>query len=140
MEPATLGEAIALQPQWLMIWLAVLAGTNLAAVLFIIGRTKDTAGQGRWFIRPEAIAILAAFFAAGSLMEYLYQHYGYVRLLGLAHLVFWVPVYAWIALKRRYLHPMRSTLFGKYLLLYFVVSGASLIIDAVDVVRYFAGF
>ncbi|MFK7842674.1 MAG: hypothetical protein AB8B54_10450 [Sphingorhabdus sp.] len=133
-EPASLSEAIAMQPTWLLIWVGILAATNLASLLFIIGRKN-----GQWLFRPEALAILMAFLAAGSLMEYMYGQLGYVRLLGLAHLVFWVPVYAWIALKRRALYPPSQSLFGKYLLLYLLVSGISLVIDAVDVVRHFVG-
>lgn len=133
-EPATLAEAIALQPAWLLLWLGILVGANLAAVLFVVGRRQD-----KWLFRPEALAILIAFFAAGSLMEYMYGQYGYVRLLGLAHLVFWTPVYAWIYFKRRALHPPSQSLFGKYLVVYLVISGISLVIDLVDVVRYFVG-
>lgn len=133
-EPATLSDAIALQPSWLLVWIGILVTTNLAAVLFIFGR-KD----GEWLFRPEALAILAAFFAAGSLMEYMYGELGYVRLLGLAHLVFWIPAYAWIYLKRRQLHPPSESLFGKYLMVYLVINGISLVIDTVDVVRHFIG-
>lgn len=131
-EPTTLNEAIMMQPTWLRAWLVLLVSTNLAAVLFVVGRRA-----GKWIFRVEALVILAAFFAAGAYMNYLYAQYGYVRLLGLAHLVFWGPAYAWIW-TRRELHP-RTTLFGKYLLLYFVIDGLSLIIDAVDLVRYFIG-
>ena len=108
--------------------------TNLAAVLFVVGRR-----DGRWLFRPEALAILIAFFAAASLMEYLYGLYGYVRLLGLAHLLFWTPVYAWIYFRRRPLHPPSQSLFGKYLVVYLVINGISLVIDVVDVTRYFIG-
>ena len=133
-EPATLSEAIALQPVWLLGWIGILVATNLAAVLFVVGRR-----DGRWLFRPEALAILIAFFAAASLMEYLYGLYGYVRLLGLAHLLFWTPVYAWIYFRRRPLHPPSQSLFGKYLVVYLVINGISLVIDVVDVARYFIG-
>lgn len=133
-EPASLSEAIALQPSWLLVWIGILVVTNLAALLFVVGRR-----DGKWLFRPEAAAILIAFFAAGALMEYLYALHGYVRLLGLAHLVFWTPVYAWIYFSRRKRHPPSRSLFGKYLVLYLVINGLSLVIDAVDVVRYFIG-
>lgn len=131
-QPATLSEAIALQPSWLLLWVGILVTTNLAAVLFLFGRKN-----GKWLFRPEALAILAAFLAAGSLMEYIYGELGYVRLLGLAHLIFWIPAYAWIYFKRRQLHPPSQSLFGKYLLVYLLINGISLVVDAIDVIRYF---
>ncbi|MEE9433330.1 MAG: hypothetical protein V3V15_03730 [Sphingorhabdus sp.] len=133
-EPATLGEALMMQPAWLLIWLGFLGAANLGAVLFIVGR-KD----GKWIFRIEALAILLAFMAAGSFMEYLYGQHGYVRLLGLAHIVFWTPVYAWIWFKRRQLHPPSESLFGKFLVFYLLIDGISLVIDVIDVIRHFAG-
>lgn len=84
--PATLNDAITTEPLWLQAWVLLLVVANLAAVLFLIGR-KD----GRWLVRPEAIAIVASFVAAALFMEWLYEQVGYVRLLGLAHLLCWGP-------------------------------------------------
>jgi len=131
--PKSLAEAMATEPLWLRTWIQVLIVANLGAVLFVVGRT-----DGRWRVRPEPIAILVAFAAAGISMGALYEQVGYVRLLGLAHLVFWGPVFAWTLLVRRGLHPRRSA-FGVYLRFYLVIAGISLAIDALDVVRYLAG-
>jgi hypothetical protein len=70
-------------------------------------------------------------------MNWLYTQVGYVRLLGVAHLVFWTPVYVWVLLHRRTLQS--EGLFGKYVLLYLVVAGISLVIDLVDLIRYLLG-
>ena len=132
-DPATLSDAIALQPTWLKIWVGILVATNLASVLFLLKRV-DGKIRPRW----EALAILLSFLAAGTFMEWLYEQYGYVRLLGLAHLVFWTPIYIWIFNRRRELvgtYPV----FGKYILFYLLINGISLLIDAVDVIRYFTG-
>lgn len=130
--PANLNEAIATEPLWLQGWIGVLVVTNLAAALFVIGRR-----EGRWAVRPEPIAILASFGAAGVFMGWLYAQVGYVRLLGLAHLVCWGPVWAWLLSRRRAIGT--STLFGKYVHLYLVIAGASLLIDGIDVIRYLVG-
>lgn len=130
--PPTLNEAIATEPLWLRGWLVILVTANLAAVLFVVGRE-----EGRWRVRPEAIAILVSFVAAGVFMNWLYAQVGYVRLLGLAHLVFWGPVWAWILVRRRTIGS--DSLFAKYLLVYLVIAGLSLAIDAVDVVRHLLG-
>jgi hypothetical protein len=98
----------------------------------VIGRR-----QGRWLVRPEPIAIVASFVAAGIFMGWLYAQVGYVRLLGVAHLVFWGPVFARILSRRRAIET--DTPFGKYTHSYLAVAGTSLLIDAIDVVRYLLG-
>ncbi len=132
-DPATLGEAIAMQPFWLKSWMYLLGATNLVAVFFLAKRVA-----GKWRPRWEALAILIGFLAAGAFMEWLYEQYGYVRLLGLAHLVFWTPVYVWIFGRRRELVGAYA-IFGKYILFYLLMNGISLVIDLIDVIRYFTG-
>ena len=80
--PANLNAAIATEPAWLQGWVAVLVIVNLASILFVVWRDA-----GRWRVRLEPIAILVSFFVAAAFMGWLEQ-FGYVRLLGLAHLVF----------------------------------------------------
>tara|TARA_B110000971_G_C19865580_1_gene433689 strand:+ start:354 stop:773 length:420 start_codon:yes stop_codon:yes gene_type:complete len=130
--PATLGEAIALQPPWLMSYLYVLVAANLGAIFFIVQRTQDG-----WRPRYEAIAIVVAFLLAGEFMEYLYSQYGYVRLLGLAHLFVWTPVYIWVFTRRK--HFTDAPIFSKFVLFYLVMAGISLTIDTIDVARYLLG-
>lgn len=130
--PETLNAAIATEPMWLQVWVLLLVIANLGAIGFIA--TKQT---GSWRPRVEAIAILASFGAAALLMTWVYGRYGYVRLLGLPHLLFWGPVFVWLLL--RYRKGDFTSPFRKYLLFYFLIAGISLIVDASDVVRYFAG-
>ncbi len=130
--PPTLGEAIATEPMWLQAWLNVLGVVQLAGVLFVVGRV-----DGRWRVRLEPIAVLASLVAAVVLMGWLYGQVGYVRLLGLAHLVCWTPVYVWFL--RRRVDVGTGSLFGKWINAYLVVVGISLSIDVVDLIRYFLG-
>lgn len=130
--PATLNDAIATEPLWLQAWVGLLVVTNLAALLFAVGRR-----EGRFVVRPEAVAIVVSFVAAGVFMGWLYERVGYVRLLGLAHLLFWGPVWLWLVSRRRAIGT--DSLFGRYVLVYLAVAGASLGIDAIDVVRHLAG-
>ena len=133
MDYPTLGEAIsATQPAWLLAYLTVLVAANLGAVFFI---AKHTANG--WRPRYEAIAIVVSFLLAGEFMEYLYQQYGYVRLLGLAHIVFWTPVYAWIFTHRKDYET--TPYFAKFVVFYLVMAGISLTIDMIDVARYALG-
>ena len=84
--PSTLGEAIATEPVWLQAWVAVLVGAHLPAIAFAVGRDA-----GRWRLRLEPIAVLAGFAVAGVLGNWLYGQVGYVRLLGLAHMLVGPP-------------------------------------------------
>ena len=128
-----LGDAIwATQPAWLLAYLMVLVAANLGAMFFIAKKTP----QG-WRPRYEALAIVAAFLLAGEFMEYLYQQYGYVRLLGLAHIVFWTPVYAWIFTHRK--DYAAYPYFSKFVPFYLVMAGISLTIDVIDLLRYALG-
>jgi hypothetical protein len=123
---------MATEPAWLRGWILVLVATHFTAVLFLVRREN-----GRLGIRAEPLAILLSFFFAALFMNWLYAKVGYVRLLGLAHLVFWGPVWVWIASRRRALGT--ATWLGRYVHVYLGVAGLSLLIDAVDLVRYLAG-
>ncbi len=60
-----------------------------------------------------------------------------MRLLGLGHIVAWVPMLLWLVPRLRALDP--GTAFGRWLLAVVVLDLASLAIDFVDVGRYLAG-
>ena len=131
--PLSLNEAMATEPIWLQGWILVLVVVNLAALLFIVKRRED-GGVG---IRLESVAIVVAFLLAAAFMGRLYEQVGYVRLLGLAHLVCWGPVWTWLLTRRRVIGS--ASVFGKYIHAYLIVAGVSLAIDLLDVVRYIIG-
>lgn len=130
--PADLGAAIATEPMWLQVWVLMLGVANLAAMFFVITRQS-----GKVAVRVEAFAIIFSFLAAGVFMSWLYGKVGYVRLLGLPHLVFWLPVFVWLL--RKFLRGEFSAPFKQYLVVYFAIAGLSLVIDAADVARYLLG-
>ncbi len=130
--PLTLGEAIGTEPAWLQAWVFLLGFVHLAALVFAVGRTG-----GRWIVRPEPFAVIVSFVAAGIAMGWLYEQVGYVRMLGLAHVVCWTPAYAWVV-SRRHALP-RGSLYAKWVYAYLIIAGISLVIDVVDVVRYLVG-
>jgi len=120
------------EPAWLRAWLMVMVVTHFAAVLFILKRE-----DGRFGVRPEPIAMLVSFVAAALFMDWIYGQVGYVRLLGAAHLVFWTP--AWIFVASRAQQIGRTSVFGWYVHAYLLIAGISLVIDAVDVIRWALG-
>ena len=130
--PANLNQAIASEPMWLQAWVMLLVVANLAALLFVVGRR-----EGGLRVRAEPIAILVSFVAAAVFMSWLYTQVGYVRLLGLAHIVFWGPAWLWVLSRRRTIGT--ADRFGKYVHFYLGVAGVSLVIDVIDVVRYLLG-
>ncbi|MBL4819729.1 MAG: hypothetical protein JKY98_01890 [Gammaproteobacteria bacterium] len=130
--PATLGEAIATEPMWLQAWVMVLVIAQLGAVLFIVGRDN-----GNWIIRKECLAIIPGFFVAAMILNLLYAQFGYVRLLGLAHVIGWSGPFIWVLMRRKIIG--FASVYGKYIHFYLLISGLSLIIDSLDVVRYIVG-
>lgn len=69
--PPTLGEAIGTEPAWLQAWVFALGFVHLAALVFAVGRTG-----GRWIVRPEPVAVIVSFVAAGIAMGWLYEQVG----------------------------------------------------------------
>ena len=130
--PANLGDAIGTEPAWLQAWVLILGAVHIAAVAFVVGRDR-----GRWVIRHESISVVASLIAAALFMTWLYSQVGYVRLLGLAHLVCWTPVYLWILARRRTIGG--GTAFAMWIYAYLSIAGVSLVIDAVDVIRHLVG-
>lgn len=130
--PATLNDAILTEPMWLQGWVGLLVIANLLALVFVA--TKQS---GKWAIRKEAVAILISFFAAAVMMTWMYGRFGYVRLLGLPHLIFWGPVFVWLII--RYRKAEFAPPFSIYLAFYFLIAGISLVVDSIDVLRYLFG-
>ncbi len=113
-----------MQPPWLQVWVGWMGVVNiLGAIMFIR--------------RPEAKWVLVAMAGNIVLMNWLFAVYGYQRILGLAHVVFWTPlvIYLW----RRRPHWKVETLGGKWIALLFTTNLVSLVIDYMDVARYLAG-
>lgn len=106
------------------IWVGVLVVFNLLIPLFFITHL-------------EAQLAIGVLLAAGILMAWLTAYSGFTRLLGLGHLVFWVPLlgYLWSRLED---WPVEEPL-GLWLRVLLIINFISLIIDAIDVMRYFKG-
>ncbi len=120
----TFNEHIATQPSWIQIWLLILSVTNLAAVIFA-------------FFDRRAHWVLTAMLAVMIVMPEMFDRFGYTRILGLTHVIFWTPlvIYLWRARQPDDL----KTWVGRYLYLVIIVNGISLIIDYIDVARFLLG-
>lgn len=79
----TFQEAIAQQPQWVQLWLNVLlAGAFILPAVLLIWRQTRVAG----------IATIIVSLTAGFAVMWLYDRMGYVKLLGLPHVLLWTPL------------------------------------------------
>jgi len=121
-------DALATQPQWVrvwVLWMAVVTVGSLVVLLF----SKNT--------RRDALVVFALNAGNFAVMQWLYAQVGYVRLLGLPHIVFWTPLAAYLVWRLR-----TGTIRGPFrqvMWVLLVTISVSLIIDYVDVARYLLG-
>ncbi len=124
----TLSQAIALQPTWVQYWLYVLIFSIVVLPLTLL-IWKQT--------RVTAIITIAASFLAGFGVSKIFDHLGYVKLLGLPHIILWTPL-VWYLLQqtRREDMPLWPKRIMMVMLAVFITS---LAFDYVDVLRYVLG-
>ena len=117
-------ESIAQQPVWLQVWMGWMGFINLAAILFV-WKTREA----RW--------ALAAFLASAMTMSGLYEIFGYERILGLAHVLFWTPLLIWLFGRRKSIGRRGAP--AIYLHVLFATIGLSLVVDYYDVATFLIG-
>ena len=122
-------EALAQQPQWVQIWsFWIMAIVFAAAIVSLIQRGARRLG----------VAILALTALTSALSYWIFLELGFVRLIGLGHLVFWTPlvVILWRALRSPALPPTPA----RWLLWACLATlTVSLGFDLVDTIRYLMG-
>lgn len=125
----TFEEAVATHaPAWVGIWLDILffSAIVLPLSLVIWKATRLTA----------LFVFIAAVFNVVGVMT-LYQQLGYVRLLGLPHIIAWTPlaIHLWFKMKSPDVSAMPRVITG----IAFTTIMISLAFDYVDLIRYIAG-
>lgn len=110
-------------PKFWAAWLGLLALLNgLGGLVFISS--------------PEGLWTLVIFLASAMLMMGLFRAFGFVRLLGMGHIL-WVPLVFWLA-SRLGAAPETGWL-RLWMTAVIVVNATSLVIDVIDVIRYLRG-
>ncbi len=109
-------------PVWLG-WVAILMGVNMVAPLVYLPA-------------PEAVWTLAAFMAAAALQMIMFGRLGFVRLLGIAHFL-WFPLVVWMCARMDTV-PSGSSMYW-WMMSVVVLNSVSLTIDVADVGRYLVG-
>ena len=105
------------------LWLMLLVAANMVAPLFFLHHL-------------ESQMVLGTMLASMALMTFLTARFGFTRILGLGHIL-WVPMLAYLFTR---LGDIPTTdAFGVWMRALIVLNSLSLVIDAVDVIRYIAG-
>ena len=112
-------------PAWVQVWVAgILVPVNAAAFWFL----ESPAG---WWAALAALLVLVSNYPIMLACQ------GMSRLMSLPHLIIWVPLQAFLLNRLTFDNPVSPEL-GLILAL-LVVNGVSLVFDAVDSWRWFAG-
>lgn len=109
---------LAKQPLRVSIWVLILAVANMASLLF--------------WAAPIAKAIFIVFVISAIAMMIFYSCFGFEKILGIAH-VFWIFLVPFMLLEL----PFYDGVFFLYLLVLSLLLTVSLILDAIDVWKYF---
>jgi hypothetical protein len=124
----SLTEAIAQQPTWVQMWLNVLLlGAFILPLALLIWRETRLAG----------VATIAASVIAGFAVDWLYGQMGYVKLLGLPHIILWVPlvIYLWSLQGKDHVRPWPRRIIWAIVAILCI----SLAFDITDSVRWLLG-
>ena len=128
MPPMSFAEAMAAQPTWVVIWMNVLllGGFILPVALLIWPETRLAGLFSLLGNAANAVAVTS-----------LYNTMGYVKLLGLPHILLWGPLVVYlVAIARR---PATRVWPRRIALAVGAVLGVSLAFDIVDVARWLLG-
>jgi len=119
---------VAKLPQWVQIWINILVPVLLigTVVLFFNAAT-----------RKLAVVCLVLLVLGGATVIFLHSQMGMVRLLGLGHIIFWLPLLI-IMVKRLRTHSLTGV-FRFAMIVIAVTLTATLAFDIVDVVRWIIG-
>ena len=105
------------------IWLMLLVTANVVTPFFFLHRL-------------EARVVLGTILASMTLMTLLTARFGFTRIVGLGHIL-WIPMLAFLLTRLGGIPAVDA--FGVWIRALFVLNGISLVIDAVDAIRYIAG-
>ena len=115
-------EHILNEPFWLKLWIFWMVFLNSASILFVR--------------RPEGRWALAAWLANLFTMNWLFEEFGYTRILGLAHVLWWTPLVVYLFRRRA---SFGEGTFGGWARWLAITNAASLAIDTLDVARWALG-
>jgi len=107
------------------VWVMLLGGVNFVGGLLFLNTI-----EGKF--------ALLAMMGSMIVMLAIYSKYGFVRLLGLGHILFWLPFVIWNLTRLSEPSSLNSD-FKIWLIAVSVFNSLSLLLDFVDVIRFFKG-
>lgn len=124
----TFEQSVDMQPLWVQYWTNWM-GLIIVVTAIVLLFSKQTRRDSLWIV-VSSIAILFA-------MGWLFNQLGFVRLLGVVHLIIWTPlaVYFWTRLKE----PSIGFPFRQFMWTFLATITISLMFDFVDTIRYVLG-
>lgn len=105
------------------VWLGLLVAVNTAGPVFFLEAL-------------EAKVVLAVFLASAALMMMIFARMGFVRLLGIGHIL-WILLVPWLWV--RFDQVGFGSPLGYWIASVMIMNSLSLVIDAIDVFRYLKG-
>lgn len=105
------------------VWLGLLIAVN-------------TVGAAIFFEGLEARVVLAVFLANAMLMMMIFARLGFVRLLGMGHIL-WIPLVPWLWIRLDQIGIDSAP--GYWIVSVMIMNSLSLVIDTIDVIRYLMG-
>ncbi|MDQ6970137.1 MAG: hypothetical protein Q9M16_06495 [Mariprofundus sp.] len=116
-------QAMWRMPWFWRVWVGVLMALNAIIPLFFMAML-------------EAQAVVGTFMLAAITQMLIFQRYGFVRLLGLGH-IYWIPMLLWLWAQG---HDVgMGSGFMLWFTLLLLCNAVSLLIDSMDVLRYWRG-
>ena len=112
-------------PTWVLVWVNVTVAVLALSIAFSFGYR-----EARWILLGVTLGMLGTIGA--------YALFGFTRLLGLGHILFWTPTLIYIVTVRGW-KTYHKTLFSRWLILAAIIIGISLAFDVVDLLRWILG-
>jgi hypothetical protein len=112
-------------PTWVLAWVNAMVAILALAIPFSFGYR-----EARWILLGVVLGMIGTIVA--------YALFGYTRLMGLGHILFWGPTLIYIVTVRGW-KTYHKTLFSRWLILAAIILGTSLAFDVVDLLRWVLG-
>ncbi len=128
-EAMTFNEAMfSIATGWILVWFYWL-GYAIVATPVILAFSRAT--------RRDALIVLLTNIGVVASMGWLYEQIGYVRLLGIVHVILWTPLFVYLFCRAK--NGEMTLPFRLVIWLFVTTLAVSLAFDYVDVVRYLLG-
>ena len=118
-------ELEANSPAWVIVWVNFMVAILAVAIPFSFSYR-----EARWILLGSVLGMIGTIVA--------YSLFGFTRLLGLGHIIFWTPTLIYIITVRGW-KTYHKTLFSRWLVVAAIVIGISLAFDVIDLLRWILG-